>query len=235
MNAIDARPQAISRRAVLASIWSIYREEAGVLLPAAVALFAIEFVVAIILSTSLGFILTLLFWVLVTLYQGLVVELVSDLHHSRRHSDLGALVRGVTPVLASLMVISILFAIGVTIGLILLIVPGLILMTLWAVVVPVEVLERPGVLASFGRSRALVRGNGWNVFGVIVLVYVLTLAVSLVAAVIAAPLGHVGRDLVQWAVNVLVVPVAALSASVLYFALQEAHGQAGWQTTADVA
>ncbi len=67
------------------------------------------------------------------------------------------------------MAVSVLFAIGVGIGFVLIIIPGLFLMTIWAVVAPVTVLERPGIFEAFGCSRELVRGNGWNVFGVIVI------------------------------------------------------------------
>ena len=210
--------QSISPNAVVARIWQLYKREAAILLPAAVVLYAIAFIIALILPVGLAFILTVLFWVLAILYQGFVVELVSaDETGSRRET--GDLVRAVTPVLGSLLMISILFAFGVAIGFILIIIPGLILLTIWSVVVPVEVLEHAGVFGSFGRSRELVRGNGWNVFGVIVIVWVAVIIVSFLAGALAAPLGHVGRDLVQWAVNVLLAPVVALSASVLYFAL----------------
>jgi uncharacterized membrane protein len=212
----------ISVGVVTERIWAIYRDQAGVLLPVATVLFALQFLVALLLPTALGLILTLLFWVLAILYQGFVVEVVAGVQAGRPNSDIGSLVQAVTPVLGALLVISVLFAIGVGIGLVLIIIPGLILLTIWSVVAPVAVLERPGVLASFGRSRELVRGNGWDVFGVIVLVYVATLVISLLAGLLAAPLGHVGRDLVQWAVNVLLAPVVALSASVLYFALRAA-------------
>lgn len=212
--------RSISVGVITERIWAIYREQAGVLLPVAVLVFALEFLVALLLPTALGLILALLFWVLAILYQGFVVELVAGVEAGRPNSDLGALFRAVTPVLGALLVISIIFAIGVGIGLVLLIIPGLFLLTIWSVVVPVAVLERRGVVASFGRSRALVRGQGWNVFGVIVVVYVAVLVVSLLVGLLAAPLGHVGRDLVQWAVNVALAPVVALSASVLYFALR---------------
>ncbi len=209
----------ISVGPIVGRIWDIYLDQSWVLLPAATVVFALQFLVALVLPTALGVILTLLFWVLAILYQGFVVELVAGVEAGRPHSDMGALVKAVTPVLGALLAISILFAIGVGIGLVLIIIPGLILLTIWSVVAPVCVLERPGVFASFSRSRQLVRGNGWNVFGVIAVVYVATLVISLLAALLAAPLGHVGRDLVQWAVNVLLAPVVALSASVLYFAL----------------
>lgn len=216
-------PQWIVPRAVVSRIWSLYRAEAAVLLPAALVLFGIQLVIALLVPTALALVLLVLFWVLSLLYQGFVVELVAQARAGARVTAQRDLVRAVTPALGSLLLISLLFAIGVAIGLVLIIVPGLVLITLWSVVVPVEVLERRGVLASFGRSRELVRGNGWNVFGVIVLVYVAVLVISLLAGVLAAPLGHVGRDLVQWAVNVAVTPLVALSASVLYFELIDAH------------
>ena len=55
----------------------------------------------------------------------------------------------------------------------LLIVPGLFLLTIWIAVIPAIVLEGRGIGESFGRSRDLVRGNGWNVFGVIILTILL--------------------------------------------------------------
>ena len=55
----------------------------------------------------------------------------------------------------------------------LLIVPGLFLLTIWIAVIPAVVLENRGIGESFGRSRELVRGNGWNVFGVIILTFLL--------------------------------------------------------------
>jgi hypothetical protein len=207
---------------VVNRIWELYQREAGTLLPVAVALFAVQFVVAVILPTRLNIVATLVFWLLAILYQGFVVELVSAAESNRRTS-IGDLMRAVTPVLGSLLVISILFAIGVGIGFVLIIIPGLFLLTIWSVVVPVEVLEHRGIIGSFERSREMVRGNGWNVFGVIVIVWVVVFVISFLVELIAAPLGHVGRDLIQWVVNVAITPIVALSATVLYLELRRAH------------
>jgi hypothetical protein len=215
-------PRTIAPGAVVERIWTIYRAEARVLVPVAAVLFAVQLAIALLLPIGLALVLSVLFWILSLLYQGFVVELVSQSRAGVQTGSAGDLIRAVTPALGALLAISIIFAVGVMIGFVLIIVPGLMLITFWCVVVPVEVLERPGVFASFSRSRELVRGNGWNVFGVIVIVYVAVLAISLLAGIVAAPLGHVGRDVVQWAVNVAVTPVVALSASVLYFELIDA-------------
>lgn len=55
------------------------------------------------------------------------------------------------------------------VGTILLLAPGALLLTIWSVIVPVVVLERPGRLRALGRSRALVRSNRWRVFAMIAL------------------------------------------------------------------
>lgn len=211
--------QQISPGSVISRIWEIYREQTAVLVGTAFVLFGLEFVV-LLLVPGASIAIAILFWALSVLYQGMVVKLVQDLQSGRRDHSIAGLLRSVEPVLLQLMAVSVLFAIGVAVGFLLLIVPGLILLVIWCVVAPVTVIERPGVFAGFARSRELVRGNGWNVFGVIVLVFLAVLVVSLVVALAAAPLSFVPRALVQWVVSSAIAPVSALSASVLYFELR---------------
>lgn len=59
-------------------------------------------------------------------------------------------------------VVQILWWIGVSFGLMLLIVPGLILMLSWAIVLPVLVAEGAGIFGSFSRSGELMRGARWR-------------------------------------------------------------------------
>ena len=68
------------------------------------------------------------------------------------------------------------------------------------------------------------RGYGWPVFGTIVLVLLLVIAASIVAALIGLVLGEVGRAIMSWIFDALTQPVAALTASVLYFTLLQARG-----------
>ena len=44
---------------------------------------------------------------------------------------------------------------------------GLVLLTWWILIIPVIVLEGTRAGEAFSRSRELVRGHGWSVFGVI--------------------------------------------------------------------
>lgn len=209
----------------MSRIWEIYRDQFGVLFGTAVVLYALQFVIYLLLPATLGIVLVLLFWALSILYQGMVVELVQDVQDGRRDHSVGKLLRSVEPVFWPLVAVSILFGLGVGVGFILLIIPGLILLVMWSVVAPVTVLEHPGVFAAFGRSRGLVRGNGWNVFGVIVLVFVIVFVISVAVGLAASGLGAVGHALVQWVVNAALAPLTALSASVLYFALRGTSGE----------
>ncbi len=158
-------------------------------------------------------------------YQGMVVETVRDVQDGRLDSSVGQLFASVTPVLGTLLGAGLLAVAGVLIGFLLLIVPGLYLLTIWAVLAPAIVIERVGIGASFGRSRELVRGNGWQVFGVIVAVF----AVQFMLSVVLSAIGAIG-DSVAWNVllqlvqSLIVAPIWALAASILYFALRETHG-----------
>ena len=211
--------QPISPGQVLSRVWEVYRAHFSVLFAIAVPLYAVLFAATFSLSTSAALPLVALFWALSVLYQGMVVKLLQDVQDGRRDHSVRELVRSVEPVFWRLLGVSLLYGIGVGIGFILLIVPGLILTVIWAVVAPVMVLERPGVFAAFGRSRELVRGNGWSVFAVIIVVTIGVGAVGLAAGIATSSLGTVGRALVQWLVDASLAPLQALSAGVLYFAL----------------
>ena len=108
----------------------------------------------------------------------------------------------------------------------LLLVPGLFLLTIWCLIVPVIVLERVGVGAAFGRSRALVRGYGWPVFGTIVAVFALLIVVSLVIALILSSLPDaLARFISSIVSGTLIAPFTALVLTMGYFRLRAAHGQ----------
>ncbi len=63
--------------------------------------------------------------------------------------------------------VAILAGLGIAFGMVLLIVPGLILATMWAVAIPIAVVEKMGVTASLSRSAALTRERRWRVFGAV--------------------------------------------------------------------
>ena len=63
-------------------------------------------------------------------------------------------------------------------GFMLLIVPGLILITMWFVSTPACVVERTGPWTSLKRSAALTKGHRWKIFGLMVLLIIVSLVVA---------------------------------------------------------
>jgi hypothetical protein len=154
------------------------------------------------------------------LLQATLVKAVQDVRDGRVDMSIGETVRAAIPYLGSVALASILAGIAIVIGLILIIVPGLYLITIWAVIVPVIVIEGSGALASFERSRQLVRGRGWHVFATLVLVYVILLVVNLVLGLIFTALPHVlGSGLSSIISGTLIAPFLALVVTLVYYRL----------------
>lgn len=208
----------------LGEAFSIYRSQAGVLLPVAFWLFLGVAILEAVIGESLAIIaVALLTLALVFLYQGMVVGLVRDVRDGRRDNSIGELVRSVVPVLMPLIGAGLLTAIGIVFGFVLLVVPGVYLLTIWAVTAPVIVVERRGVFEALGRSRQLVRGNGWPVLGTFLVAILIGLVVTLILTAVGKGISDDPiLDVVFYALaSTVTAPVEALVASVLYFRLLE--------------
>src|ERR1700748_158962 len=83
---------------------------------------------------------------------------------------------------------SILASIGITIGFILIIVPGLILLTFWSLIVPEIVIGGSGALDAFSRSWRTVRGYAWRVFGTLVAVWLILFVGEIILGLILSAL-----------------------------------------------
>jgi uncharacterized membrane protein len=89
-----------------------------------------------------------------------------------------------------LMGLAFLVALLVILGFILLFIPGLILYTIWFVAVAACVVERTGAWTSMRRSRELTKGHRWKVFGVVLLLLLLSLVNPLLQLVLSAAGGE---------------------------------------------
>lgn len=211
--------------AIVRRTFQIYVDQASVLMPAAAVVFVISGVLGVLLiaaSPALGLVALIISLIASTLFTGMVVELVSDIQDGRRDSSPGQLLRAASPVIGKLIFVGIVAGIGIVIGFVLLVVPGLILITIWSVAAPIVVLERPDGLGALGRSRELVRGNGWNVFAVILLLVILVGVVSFIIEAVANSAGTGVGLVVRVIVGILTAPISSLAAAVLYFELRGA-------------
>jgi uncharacterized membrane protein len=156
------------------------------------------------------------FWV-----QAALVELVRDVRDGRADRSIGETYRMVQPRLPAVIAAGILAAIAIGIGFLLVIVPGLFLLTIWSMLIPVIVLEGRSAGESFSRSREVVRGNGWNVFGLILITFLL---VAIATGVIRLVFNAILPDFVDTWLGSLVghsltVPFAAATLTTAYFHL----------------
>lgn len=210
---------------VISETFSIYGQNFGALIGSALVVFIVVGLIAGILESSGGLILILLAAAVRlaghALYVGFVVKLVQDVRDGRRDEGIGDLFSAAAPFILALIGFGILFGIGVTIGFLLLIVPGLILITFWSVGAPAIVVEGIGPVDAFGRSWRLVRGDAWAVFGTLLVVLLIVIGIGIVLAAIANPIGN--GEASTWIASIvsttITAPIFAIAVTVLYYEL----------------
>jgi hypothetical protein len=212
--------------AIIQEAWELYKAHWRHLLPFALVVYVILGLVTLLLVAALGWFGAVLGWVvgIVGLFwlQGALVEAVADVRDGRADMSMGETFRHAQEHIGPLAVAGILAGLAIGVGLLLFIVPGLYLLTIWSVLIPVIVLEGRGVMEAFGRSRELVRGNGWNVFGVIALSVLILIGAAIVLALLLFWLpGWFGAFLRSVISNTITAPFVALALTVLYYRLVE--------------
>jgi hypothetical protein len=215
---------------VLTEAWQMYKAHAWHLLAIAFVIYVAAAIIAGVLALAgtagalLGSVVELF---AAFLLQAALVKAVQDVRDGRVDLSISETVSAVTPSLWSVAAASILAGIAITIGLLLVIVPGLWLITIWAVIIPVIVIERSGALASFERSRHLVRGHGWHVFGTLVLVFVIMLVADFVLGLIFLALPLVLRSGLSTIISgTLIAPFLALVVTLIYYRLTTTAAEA---------
>ena len=127
-----------------------------------------------------------------------------------------------TPLLGRLILAGLLYALATSLGVMLLILPGIFLVTIWAVAPAVLRLEHAGAVASLGRSRELVRGHGWQVLTLILCMVLLILAGTIILQTLAIAIAgqQTGTFIGSWLGVVIAAPPLGLLPTVLYEQLQ---------------
>lgn len=175
------------------------------------------------------------------LVQGALVEIVRDLHEGRPSATIGELYERTRGRLGTLAGTSLLFGLGVGLGLLLLVVPGLILAARWSLIVPLVMIERLGVRDAFTRSSELVRGKTGRVLALFVISALIAGVASLVITGAFAFLPNFFAFWVGGAVaGAVAVPFQAHVLTVLYYRLTEPERPvlpperpSGWQSVWD--
>ncbi len=179
-------------------------------------------------------------WFLVTGLVGLVVKVlmygalgwgaVEGLEG--RSPTIGQKLSAAGAVLLPMIGIAILGYIGIVIGMVFLVVPGVILALVWSMVLMAAVVDRAGVFTSFSRSAALTKNHRWTIF-LLFLIYAVAAmvvgAVNLIFLRIGASGGVVLTAIItallQIVISSLFNAVAAVGVGVVYQELRALKGE----------
>ncbi|MGH3009322.1 MAG: hypothetical protein ACRDLM_07955 [Gaiellaceae bacterium] len=156
------------------------------------------------------------------LVQGALVEVVRDLHEARAPAPISTYYDRTRAVLGTLLGASLIAGLGIGIGFILLVVPGLILFARWSLVVPAVLLEGRTVGDALRRSNGLVKGQTGKVL-------VVAIAAGLIQGLAGLAIHYAFLSLPGfWAVwvggtvaSAITVPYLAHVLTVLYYKLTE--------------
>jgi hypothetical protein len=114
------------------------------------------------------------------LLQAIVIRTVVD-GHKGKATGLGDAFGGAISRVVPLFILALLNSLGIGLGMVLLLVPGLILLTMWSVAAPVLVVEGKGPVEALGRSRFLTKGSRWQIFGLLIVVGIVSYLLSMAA------------------------------------------------------
>jgi hypothetical protein len=153
-------------------------------------------------------------------YEGVVVLAVQASRAGQKPSP-GPIFSAALPFALPLLGATILAVLGILIGLVLLIIPGLFLLTKWFLIVPAIVLEKRRVMESFNRSWELVKGVSWEVFAVLVIVSVLSMIISSIIEAVIGDDGVLYVALGTFLGGIVTAPFTGLAAAGIYFDLKE--------------
>lgn len=164
-------------------------------------------------------------------YTGVVAAAVTQVRTGAGPS-LGHLVRDLP--YGRLVAVDLLFSLVVVAGIAILLVPGLVFFTWFALAAPAVKIEGRGVVAAFRRSHELVRGSFWRVFAILVPLELATDALTDVAGAVAtAALGD--TLLADWLgsalAGVLLTPLYAVAVVVVAYELIELENAAARDET----
>jgi glycerophosphoryl diester phosphodiesterase family protein len=175
---------------ILDTSFSLYRRHFSALATVALVCTGIPLVLRMFLEASGGFLVNLTLGVLYALSlvvlnlvaTAATVFIVSESYLGRPLSAWDAL-RRATPYMGRILVCSLLMAIAVGLGFLLLLIPGVILAVGLALAIPAVVLEpRTSASGALSRSWELTRGARWRLFGLgitlLVLLYVPVVAIT---------------------------------------------------------
>lgn len=107
-----------------------------------------------------------------------VIVHASVANADRRRAGLGDCLKVAGKRLLPVLGVLLLYILGVFFAALVFIIPGLMLLVMWSVAIPVIVEERTGVFGAFGRAQDLTRGARWRLLGLVLLLSMIGLGIG---------------------------------------------------------
>jgi len=213
---------------VITEAWNLYKAQWRHLLSISFIVYLAVAIIAVLLTallTWLGAILAALISLIAIFWlEAALVKAVQDIRDGRADLSIGETFAAAQARLAPVVVAGVIASIAILIGFVLLIIPGLVLLTFWCLIIPAIVIESKSAGESFGRSIDLVKGHFWRVLGIIVLTVLIYVGFEIVLSLILSPLADWLKNFVSTVVSgTLTAPFFALVLTVLYFRLAAVH------------
>jgi hypothetical protein len=146
---------------------------------------------------------------------GTAIKITSD-QILNGQADLMTSVRYAASKLLWILIVGFLLGIIVFLGTIAFVIPGIILGIMFCLAIPVTVIEGPGVLASFSRSRELV-GHRWlKTFALAIVFGIIVLIASGIASLIGALFGP-ASSVVSGVLSAFYTPIIPIALTVYYY------------------
>ncbi len=215
---------------VLSEAWALYKRHAAHFILISFVIYLVVAVITALLSLVLGsfgaIVGGLLSLVGIFLLQAALVKAVQDARDGRIDLDLRATINAALPFVGSVAIASIFASIAIGIGFVLIIIPGLILLTFLSLIVPEIVVGGASAFESFGRSWRTVSGYAWHVFWTYVLVFLIMIVAEIIIGLILIALPNAARTFISdIVVGTLVAPWLAAVVTLVYDRLTVAHSQ----------
>lgn len=117
--------------------------------------------------------------------------------------------------------LSVIVGVIVTIGIFLLIVPGIILMIMFYVAIPVKVVEGVGIGDCMSRSEKLTKGYRWEIFGLLFIIGIFSMMVNLIAGLLAGMMGDaVISSILVYIFTAYLAAFGAVLSAIVYYELR---------------
>ncbi|MDH5451318.1 MAG: hypothetical protein OEX77_10560 [Candidatus Bathyarchaeota archaeon] len=158
-------------------------------------------------------------WIIDTIVRGIAVKVASDILEGRS-VDLSKALNFTATRLLSLLGAGIVTGVLIVMGLICLVVPGIILVIMFSLVVPVIILEQAGTFQSLSRSRKMVGGRWLKTFALLLIVYIIITVASFIFVEISG-VGFRGpaRWIVSSVLGALVSPILPIAVTLYYYSM----------------